>query len=391
MALLHGPYSHSRLAMWRACPHQFWLAYVKGIQRADSPQLRVGGAWHAAWAAYVRHLLETGQATDLAQARRIGEGGVTVYEQERDIRLTPDEREDVEDLVEEFAGEWMLAAEGEVEIEQQHAWTEEWEPTGWNDEDAFFRGVIDYLEVEEPVATILDWKTSRGLPAPSTVAGDLQLPTYAGVVCATRPEIEEVEVSLVYPRFGGAVRSRTIYRDEALDMIERIAGEIAKIEAAEEFPAAPELERCGMCGVRGHCEAYEKAKAAEGWSVPETVEEAVALARRREVMRQSASEMTKPLKGAVETWGPLNMGDGSTLDHHVIEKEAVQDLEDFVTCLIGRGVDRERIWSALSIGKTELGRLLREVDRDVEDEIRSEHVLTTKGARFEVKRKAEED
>jgi len=50
----------------------------------------------------------------------------------------------------------LMAVPGEQYEEQRLAITRDFQPTGFFDNDVWFRAVLDYMKVQGPVATIID-------------------------------------------------------------------------------------------------------------------------------------------------------------------------------------------------------------------------------------------
>lgn len=126
-------------------------------------------------------------------------------------------------------------------------------PCLFNDENAFFHGVIDVLNGN----TILDYKTGR-----KKLFKDQdwkQLMYYAVWVFLKHPEYTEVNVSYLYVEHNHE-NALTVKREYLNDILKKMVSNVAEIAEFERNPT--EEHRCSplceYCGCRKHCRFYKE-------------------------------------------------------------------------------------------------------------------------------------
>jgi hypothetical protein len=86
----------------------------------------------------------------------------------------------------------ILATPGTILVEQQLAITANYGPAKWFGKDAWFRAVVDVLQIHGPAALVLDWKTGK------IVEDSQQLALAACVVFAHYPEVQRILSKFVW-------------------------------------------------------------------------------------------------------------------------------------------------------------------------------------------------
>lgn len=119
--------------------------------------------------------------------------------------------------------EKLSQAKGEVLAEQKLALTEDLRPTAFFGPGVWFRTVLDYLNVKDTAAVIIDYKT--GKPRDGE---ELQLELAACTVFAYRPGIRRVKTGFLYTQTGQIVRHEYT-RDHAMGIWEKVLPRVNKM------------------------------------------------------------------------------------------------------------------------------------------------------------------
>lgn len=96
---------------------------------------------------------------------------------------------------------------GEIFTERQYALTKKLSPTGWWDEDAWCRGIIDVGVINGDKAVLLDWKTGKVKP------NSAQLQLFAAFVFHSNPEINVISTGFVWLK-DDKITSERFVRDD---------------------------------------------------------------------------------------------------------------------------------------------------------------------------------
>jgi len=144
---------------------------------------------------------------------------------------------------------WAAAIEnanGEIFCERQICLDRNLEPTGWFDEDAWCRGVIDVLIIQEDKATLIDYKTGK------KKSDDTQLVLFSGMISLLYPEIDIFNYKYIWLKedttTGGTTDRKRVV--EELHGSNGVLDRVKRMEKAwedEDFPCSPS----GLC--RGWC------------------------------------------------------------------------------------------------------------------------------------------
>jgi len=139
---------------------------------------------------------------------------------------------------------WTLIAEQELALDKKL------KPTGWWDEDAWFRGKIDVLLLNEDQtkAVVLDWKTGKRRP------DMFQMEIFAAMVFAHYNSVQNVETTLVWLK-DRAVDKLSVSRKERGFIWQEILKKVKRVEKSLEhdtWPAKPS-GLCPYCPARSTC------------------------------------------------------------------------------------------------------------------------------------------
>lgn len=203
------PWSYSRYDTWDGCPKQYWYSYIENVPsfRPPSPSADRGQRVHAEAEAYLRH--------------------------ERSIY--PPELQRV-------AGHAMSLKIKKAEPEVKIAVREDWTRCEWDDPDAYFRGILDVLFLEDKICHIQDWKTGQ-------IYADhpKQLETYVPLAAVVFPEAEEFYARLIYVDQGVVTPPKKYARERVKPIRIMLDAGIANAEADTIYPVKPG-PGCKWCG-----------------------------------------------------------------------------------------------------------------------------------------------
>lgn len=153
------PLSVSKYEVYTECPAQFRLVYPQAF--GDQPVLRAaaditafGRIEHEAIEFYIRHLLDTKQASAPQDVDRVW----LAFVAQRDGGVPPALTASVLHLLRQFAGRHRLDLDRVWRPEAELAVTHEGKPTEWFARDVFLRSKLDLPLVDGWDAQIIDWK-----------------------------------------------------------------------------------------------------------------------------------------------------------------------------------------------------------------------------------------
>lgn len=142
-----------------------------------------------------------------------------------------------------------LAEGGELLVEQEMTLTCELKPTGWWDNDAWFRSKLDVCVVVGDKAVVFDWKTGKRRP------DFTQLEMFALQVFSHYPEVNKVSSTFVWTQ--GIELDKDVYkRSDKSDLTAKLLEKTTRIEQAvdkDKWPAKPS-GLCKFCPCKDFCE-----------------------------------------------------------------------------------------------------------------------------------------
>jgi len=337
-------YSFSRLDLYDRCPWAYKTVYLDRIPRAKNEARETGQLLHGLVADYLNRLIATGQPTDWDWAR-----GAAPKEAVADVM----------EMWERFYGTFALPEGLESPgVENRLAFDASWQPCEFFSEEAYFRMVVDFHFRQDSLGVIVDWKTNRKVP--QTVAKDLQLRTYGwGLKQALYPEVQEVLLRLHFLRYGKE-REIMLESQDLAEVPDELGARIKIIEADKNYDPTPG-SFCGLCGVTPHCPIMSQALAPIEVLAPATREQAEKAASLLLTLQKMEKELITRLKDWVKENGPVQVGDLVYGPNQVISYDF--DPEQVTAILLEAGLNREEVWTMLSLTKTNLERGLRKLRR----------------------------
>jgi RecB family exonuclease len=212
-------WSFSRLLDFEGCPYRTYLRYVLKSPEPEpdeaSPLVR-GSRIHTEAEHYV---LGTGALTRDLQKPKV-----------------------VEHL--EFCKE--MYAEGKANVEEDWAFNDQWEITGWTDKETWLRLKLDVaVELSPDFVQITDWKTGKSMG--KEVRNMQQSQIYAAGVFMRQPEVMYVQPLFVYTDENKLMELNTIERKSVPRYIQRFTERANKLTSCTDFRAKPNRMNCRWC------------------------------------------------------------------------------------------------------------------------------------------------
>lgn len=246
-------FSVSSVNTYIACPHQFWLQYVKRVQRPETDvpiPWRIGTAMHSALeTAYRLRADDTGPVESMSkyepQARETLESkwselmlprahgkldwAIDVLQRTLDSVVPPERRQDV------------IGVEHKIE--------------GLTEDGVRVIGYVDLVQrASKDTIHIRDWKTTSSARKAEDLVMDFQLNTYAWFVLRDNPWAKRVVASHYYPPITKEVQFE-VRQDCMEDAISRIEAVAEQVEMDTEFKPRPG-SRCDSCAFTQMCPAW---------------------------------------------------------------------------------------------------------------------------------------
>lgn len=141
--------------------------------------------------------------------------------------------------------------DGKIIVEQKMGMRRDFSPCGFYDEDVWFRGIPDYLCINEDrgVARVGDWKTGKS----SRFADTTQLELMSALVMQHYPQVNKVKGALLFVVAKDIIKA-DYTREQLPDILSKWAGYANQIEEATVWnPRSSGL--CKFCPLpQGACE-----------------------------------------------------------------------------------------------------------------------------------------
>lgn len=228
-------WSHSRLDVAEKCLLRAKFQYIDKIPEPDRP-LPPGKTEHA-----------NDRGTRLHEgAEAYTKGGV---------ELLPE--------LERFRGEHDVLKgmypSGNVSMEGEWAFTQEWDSVAWMSYDAWCRVKLDvYVTLDDGKAALaVDFKSGKRFG--NEVKHQEQMEIYTFTSLLRHPEVQEMTTELWYWD-QDELRTQTYTRKQGLALLPKYEARGKRVTAATEFPANPNKFTCRYCpyrkeqsGGNGHC------------------------------------------------------------------------------------------------------------------------------------------
>jgi len=136
-------------------------------------------------------------------------------------------------------------SEGDIHVEEDWAFTRDWEVTGWRSDDCWLRMKLDALDMEsETSARVYDWKTGRKFG--NEVKHGQQSLLYVISTFIKWPKLEFVEASMIYLDKGETMTT-TYSRDQAMLFFDRYNLRFNQATTCVDFKPTPNASSCKWC------------------------------------------------------------------------------------------------------------------------------------------------
>jgi putative RecB family exonuclease len=269
--------SPSRLEAWDRCPAAYRFAHVLRLPQpiGDQRPRLLGSVAHTLLERCLREALRSRTRLPLTTVSALA----AVLVEEGDVPDASTEliREAAE-LVTRWLTQWAVPVEHLVAVEHALAVDASGRLVAWEAPDAFIRGRLDLVGVEQQRATILDWKSGWVSEDEEGLRVAWAPGLYAALLWAWAPRLEQISVEYHYLRTGRVARVVLTRADAAETLAwaralaSRIAAALATPEDPRAFPPRPSTA-CGTCPWVNRCPAGHAALGAmaEG-SIPDDVE-----------------------------------------------------------------------------------------------------------------------
>ena len=251
--------SPSRLEAWDRCPAAYRFAHVLRLPPpiGDQRPRLLGSVAHALLERYLREALRCGTRPPLTMVS----GLAAALVEEGDVPDASTEliREATE-LVACWLIQWAVPVEHLVAVEHALAVDASGRRVAWEAPDAFIRGRLDLVSVEQRQATVLDWKSGWVSEDEEGLRVAWAPGLYAALLWAWAPRLERISVEYHYLRTGRVARAVLTQADAAETLAwaralaSRIAVALATPEDPRAFPPRPSTA-CGTCPWVNRCPA----------------------------------------------------------------------------------------------------------------------------------------
>ena len=210
--------------------------------------------------------------------------------------------DDVFGLVKAYVDSHEVDIESVIGAEERIAIDRDGKQVDWDDPTAWFRAILDYLQISGHVAKITDYKTGWAM-----ITNPFQLEIYAWLVKVLYPQVTDFQIEIDYLRHEFQ-KSITFGDDDVERIGERVASKIRTIEKETEFEPQVSIA-CSYCPLWYCCPAMKATDIP--FKTPTDEGTAVTLALELEKLTRLKAEAQKVLRlwcdksGALEAGGRL--------------------------------------------------------------------------------------
>lgn len=332
-------FSWTKIQDYEMCPFMFKCKHIDKRITEVNPLMIVGRVTHHAINLYNTHCLKNKIEHDFDKWK---ECAYLALESES---LDAEHYPEVLEMVKNYAESHMVVLECAIGSEEHIAVTRDFKECEWTDPKAWFRVVIDYLQIAGDVARITDYKAGWLLTAPK-----MQLEIYAWIVKKIYPQVSMFEVELDFVRHEYQ-EDFHIEEEELADIEKKILSKINKIEKDSEYKPSVGIA-CTYCGCWRWCSAMKEEDI--GFKMPTDEKSAVELALKVEKHSKMLSEAKKILKVYCDNKGEVIAG-GKKYGFTVSNSYDFEDISALISRADEVGVD---IFGCLSVNNKKLKPLL---------------------------------
>jgi hypothetical protein len=304
------PLSVSQATAFYACRWAYREVNIRKRPVARPEAFTLGSVIHHAIELYIRYLIQIQRerapdAVDAIWGQVLASGfGESVR---------PEHWAEARRVLEKFTGSFRLDLDAVWRPEAELAIDVNGSPRGWWDDDVMVRGKADLVLVNGRSGEVVDWKSGRFPVSEDELQDDLQARTYALLLHANNPSLEEVIVTFLFVRWGVRRTVRyyarhfeatlTEWRDIYAAINEQLKGK--NLFDNKRWKATPGAH-CGMCQVASVCpigeEAIRNVATLTSGDAEQLAERLISMDSMREALRNRLKEYVKE-KGPVEAFG----------------------------------------------------------------------------------------
>jgi len=136
-------------------------------------------------------------------------------------------------------------SDGDIHVEEDWAFTRDWEPTGWSEDNTWLRMKLDALDLESPTsAKVYDWKTGQKFG--NEVKHGQQALLYVISTFVKWPDLEFVEANMIYTD-KGLTMTTSYSRDQAMMFFDRYNLRFNQATTCVDFKPTPNMTSCKWC------------------------------------------------------------------------------------------------------------------------------------------------
>lgn len=337
--------SASAMQVWSECPLAWSMKYELGVPEPGTDPLKTGQLMAYALEAYLKHLFEQKVPTDITALPEIARRQYEIHGAGLPITAL----DAVLRIAERYAQTHVLDLEHLYGVEV-------WLPLDGQHVELAGREIVGkldelYLDDEGTSAHVIDAKTNWYVWSEEEARATLQARVYPFLVTRAFPDVEEVEVTFDFVRWG-VERSLHFTRAD----IEMEAANLESLARAMQRPGprpANPGHRCGYCPYTEQCAAFKSAKANGTILAPTAESEAKKLGEDLAVLEAGLARRRAALREWAKGNGPVRVN-GMSIGYFVTETPTL-DVRLFAVWCEEQGVDP---FDYLAIPTTELRKLL---------------------------------
>jgi len=346
----YAPYSHSRLNTAR-CRRNFKKKYINGDPEVRGPNAEFGSVSHRVFEKIMRARVEEEEY----DVRKIIEASSTHGVTER--------AGEIYDVVEKFVNYFRVDTSKVAGIEEKLAVDANHNPVDFDDKNAYFRGIVDLLEIDGNVATIIDYKTQFNILNDEDMNNNKQLSRYCWLVSKHFPQIDRFIVKIFFARYG-ATRSSTRGLGDITKTGVELDMSIQAIEKTETWEAIPS-DVCLYCGYSDSCPFVNGEEDVEELSdVIIGEEEAQEVARSLVAMKERVKRLNRSLRSYCAENGNVMVSDDYSYGF-VDRKSGVFDSGKVVDVIMAERPDD--LLEVASVTATSVNKYIKKMNREDPD------------------------
>jgi hypothetical protein len=215
-------WSYSTLKQMASCPYSIYLSKIEKHRAPPAPALTRGSEVHDMCEQYLK--------------------GIVLEVPDEFVAWKP-EMDKLRDLV----------SDGTCWPEKELAFDNEWQLTGWFDDNVWCRFKADVIvQEDESSFRIIDWKTGRAFGNEFSHAE--QLKYYAVALGMAIPEASFISASMYYLDHGTHTLDKTYTREEISYFLPLVTERGKTFTERTKFPATPSDQACRWCGMKDFCD-----------------------------------------------------------------------------------------------------------------------------------------